>query len=268
MTLVRRPFLLETGEQLLLSPNVLDSAARFVQFVEQSGLDAGDVVSDPIVAVPLPVYYQGGRFSGVTPDLMWLPLFWLPESIGLRFQVIEDEGQEPRAETDVEWAVRVALELQAANLYSAENGWVDVLALFGLDIENPVDIARIEAWQRGSADQTLDAIDITAMFAGEQEWAFREAADLLPIAQPAQFALTAASLLNALEEHPDSLGDIAAIGAEMLFDEPSDAADTLNEASEALGAGAATADWEKPVRGALESVIDEYADALATIATS
>lgn len=265
MTIIHRPFLLEAGEQLVLSADALTAAARLAEFTEASGLEPEHVVSDPVVATPLPITVKGQRFSEVNPELLWLPLFWLPEDIALRFQIREEGSDEPRVETDTEWALRVALELQAAGLYTAENGWVDILAMFGLDIADPVDLARVEAWQAGDPDVTLDTIDITGLFAGEDEWAFHEAAALLPVALPAQFALTAASLLNALEEHPDAIGNIAAIGAEMLVDEPSDAPDTLHDAAEAINTGGSPTDWATPVQSAFESVIDAYADALAAL---
>jgi len=161
MAATYRPFLLNEGEELILSDDALTAAERFIEFINMLGMEPDQVVTDPIVTIPVPLYRQGQKFPAVDPSLLWLPLLWLPERVALRFLVQREEGIDPRPESDAEWLMRIALELQAAGLYDSRKGWLDVLALYGLDIDNPVDLARVEAWQAGGADGVLDAIDIT-----------------------------------------------------------------------------------------------------------
>lgn len=263
MAIKRRPFLLDAGERLILTDSkdgqfIRRTAERLAEFVDRTGIDAKDVVSDPFITTPVPVYRKGQRFRGLNPDLMWLPLFWLPESVALRYQV-RDGGPEPRPETDVEWLTRIALEVQASGLYDAdEGGWVDVLALYDLDIDNPVDHARVEAWLDGAEDETLDSIDLSGMLAGREEWAFEQANEVLAAQLPAQFFLTAAGLLAFLDDNPDLLGVVASLAAEMLLDVPGEAPDVLYAAGVAIQAGEPEVAFENDVRAALSEVIDEY----------
>ncbi|GAA2917561.1 hypothetical protein JOD62_002874 [Microbacterium keratanolyticum] len=194
VTIARQHFLTEEGEQLLISYDAMQAAERMLAFVNASGLEPSEVISDPITTHPLPVYHRDTRFGTVKPELMWHPLFWLPEHVGLRLQIRETENAEPRVETDAEWALRIAIELTRSGVYSPEGGWADVMALCGLDLDNPIDLARVEAWQAGEGDETLDAFDLAALFRfSTDNDAFYEAQELYPALTAAQWGFTAAS---------------------------------------------------------------------------
>ena len=230
MTILRRRFLLKAGEELLLSHSALAVAERFDRMAAASGLDPEDIFSDPLCATPLPIYRKddgGGvrRFAAANPEFLWHPVMWLPRDTALRFQVREPgEGTEPRIETDHEWAIRVSLLLAAWGLYrSDDGGWLDVLALHGLDIANPVDYARVVAWQAGGADPILDGIDLAELAddGDDQEWAFRAAQDLVGVLAPAQWQLSATSLLAFLDDD-DSPG-VATVASELAWEMLADA---------------------------------------------
>lgn len=210
MTYRRRSFLTAPGEQLLIAPSAWDVATRFAEMVDATGLPGDFVHTSPLVAVPLPIRTtksdeRTGRNwpATVHAEIMWHPLMWLPDRVALRYRIASDE--DPRGytiETDEEWAVRVALEATAAGLYDAETGtWLDVLDTVGLDIDNPVDLARVEEWLDGEPDPALDGIDISDAFVtdGEDEhWGFEAASDLLPHLLPATWAIMADSLIATL----------------------------------------------------------------------
>lgn len=207
-TTPRRRFLTEPGEPLLEPPAPGDVAGRFVQFQDATGLAADDIVACPLVAVPLPFHpdrWPSGRrrWNGMRPDVAWLPLMWLPDRIANRYTLVDDNGNE-RLEDDTEWAVRVALELTAAGVYDeTSGGWVDVLALAGLDIDNDADIARVEEWLNGADDQLLDKIDLSAQFdrsdPDDVDWAVNAAADWMPGLQITAWATGADRLLGDLD---------------------------------------------------------------------
>lgn len=250
MTITRRRFLLEPTESLLLSRSALAVAERFDEMTTASGLDPEEIFSDPLCATPLPIYRKNDngtlqRFTTANPEFLWHPIMWLPRDTALRFQVQEPgEGVEPRIETDHEWAIRVSLELAALGLYtSADGGWLDVLAFHGLDITNPVDFARIVAWQAGGADPVLDDINLADLAdeGDDAEWAFRAAQDLVGVLAPAQWHLTAASLLTLLDDsdEPEVAVVASELACEMLADAGGDTEARLIEINDSVAAGAA-----------------------------
>lgn len=261
-TLPRRTFLLESGEQLLVTRDALIAAERLTDFVTESGIAPELTVADPVTAVPLPVHTRGQRFDDVNPTALWNPLFWLPESLALRVRIRENDTAEPRPETDAEWAIRIALELASSGLYDPATGWVDVFALYSIDPDNPDDLEAIQAWQAGLPEERLDVIDLSkhVTFSANNE-AFHSAQEMYPLLMSAQWAYTASSLLVAVETDGENVGLYAALGAEMLSAEPSDAPDMLLMASDAIAAGADIGTELAKVVTALTSVTAEYADA-------
>lgn len=249
MTILRRRFLLEPGESLLLSHSALAVAARFDQLADASGLAPEDIFSDPLLSTPLPIARKNEdgqiiRWPNVHADFLWHPVMWLPEDSALRFQVDDGEG-EPRIESDHEWAIRIGLELESRGLYDPDSGgWLDVLALHGLDIDNPVDFARVQVWLDGGDDPILDAINLADLDDDpDTEWSFRAAQALVDMLVPAQWHLTATSLAALLEVEQPGLGVIVSeLAWEMLADIPDDS-DTGNlepqliEVHDALVAG-------------------------------
>jgi hypothetical protein len=259
----RRQFILEEGEQLLVTRDALVAAERLTTFVETTGIAPELLVADPVTAIPLPIHARGKRFDEVHPDALWNPLFWLPEEVALRFRIRETEYSEPRPETDAEWALRIALELAASGLYTPDEGWLDVFALYGIDADDPDDLAAVQAWQAGLPDERLDSVDLRqhARFT-EANASFETAQELYPLVMAAQWGYTASSLLVAVEADRESVALYAAFAADMLSAEPSTAPDQLNEASEALNAGGSPAEHGPKVVAALNSVLSDYAAAI------
>lgn len=195
------------GENLLLyrGADPLGFIERESFFREASNLSNEFIVSSPLSAIQLPI--QGRDDLGlvqrwpntINPEIMWLPLFWLPERIGFRYVVTDPmvpEGE--RLETDDEWSIRVVMELMAAGLYDPETGsWLDVLSAYGADIEDPETIIRLGAWLDGGSDPVFDSIDLTGLFVkpeGDEEWALDFAQQISGLAQAAQFASLATRL--------------------------------------------------------------------------
>lgn len=224
----RRHYLTKPGESLLMSLSAIDLTGRAEAYARDTGLPPEDIVLAPVVTVPMPVRVSDGA-DGVMPwegdwRMLWHPLCWLPASAALRL-VVEDEMGESRGETDDEWALRVALEMIATGLYDTDEGWLDILAAAGLDLENPLDAGRVEAWAAGEADEQLDAIDLTSMFSPDPAEPFAIAHDLLAVYLPASRGISAGSLLAELDEHTGTFEDeglalFAAIALHFLDDVP------------------------------------------------
>lgn len=243
----RRSFLNAPGEQLLLTSDPVEYIRRFDAFIDASGLPAERVLATPLSAVPIPVTSKGEdgkpqRWACADPSFMWHPLMWLPPHLALRYRYrVVDEAHggtddDFEIESDSVWAIRVALELVHSGLYNPEDGtWLDVLAYHGLDVENPVDQARVELWLQGSDDETLDQIDLTSIVAvpDDQEWALRAASDLAEVLVPAEWSMIAAGIVEAVESQLVAVGEtdenrrallnvMGQVAAQALHDVPAD----------------------------------------------
>ena len=151
----RRHWLTEPGEPLLAPVAPIGIIERFLDVIRTSGLSPASLCMSRVGAVPVPVPDSPGggprAFEGLNPASAWLPLFWLPEHLTRRV-MIQEEDDSVRFEDDDEWAVRVLLALDLAGIYDPENGWFDVLASAGLDVNDPEHLARIQAWLDGGDD--------------------------------------------------------------------------------------------------------------------
>lgn len=159
-------FLTQPGESLLGAVPPQEAEYRFREFTEVTGVPANSVVVSFLIGIPLPLYpgeWAEGqrRWYGTKPEAMRNPLMWLPDRVAGRYAIEDSEGN-TEMETLDEWAVRVALELMASDLYDDESGeWVDILAEHGLDADQPDVLARVQHWLDGGADSVLDSIDLT-----------------------------------------------------------------------------------------------------------
>ena len=233
-TVVRRHYLMEEEgtASLVLSPSPTEQLERFSTFSDDTGVPDEQILSVPVVPVPLPVLLRNDdtseipRWSGVNPEMMWLPLFWLPERVALRYRyrVVDAEvggtDEDSEVESDETWAIRVMLELQASGLYDGTDGtWLDVLAYYGLDADNPVDQARVAAWLEGDSDDVLDSIDLTPLFeieGQEEDWALVAARELSEVFVPAQWALSAIRLHADIVEQVEARGDTDEVRRDVL----------------------------------------------------
>lgn len=176
---IRRPMLLEAGEPLIVARSPVETAIRFGQWLEVSGMPPDALVMTNMSPIPLPAYpetWPGNqrRWKGTRAEIMWHPLMWLPRRVAHRYMIDDPDGGPARLESDEEWSVRVGLELVTAGLYEeATGGWVDILALAGIDAEDPEQIERVAGWLNGTPDEVLDHIDIGPLFDYEDDpdWA-------------------------------------------------------------------------------------------------
>lgn len=204
----RRSFLLEPGESLLLARTGVEVALRFGAWERFTRLPASTIVSNPVVATPLIDYpaqdHPARAWQGVNPAALWHPLFWLPDRLSGRYQIQGSDGAVTMEGADT-WAVRVCLELSMSGLYDAATGtWVDVLALHGLDIDDPAAIERVSRWQAGAPDPVLDGIDLGPVVDVEDaDWALESALALVPDLRPASWAVLANDLLSQLDDIAD-----------------------------------------------------------------
>lgn len=207
MEFERRSLFPGPGEDLLVSRSALDSAARFDDWLKLTGHDARRALCDPVVSVPLPVRSAklptGRRWPAETePGIMWHPLMWLPDRVALRYRLHDEDGNEV-IEDDTQWAVRVALEVTQSGLYDPATGtWLDVLSTVGLDAEDSSTADRVRRWLSGEDDAALDSIDLSPIITldGNREWALEAASEILPVLQPATWALVANDLITLLQE--------------------------------------------------------------------
>ena len=215
----RRHMLTEPGDTLLPAASAIDNAYRFTDWVEATGMDASRIVVGGLCSVPLPIYVDepaGPRqFSEIAPGMMWHPLFWLPPRLAKRYVGLPTgpDGA-PEDESDDIWSVRVALELSVSGLYDPEEGWTDILATLGLDIDDPEVVARVALWQAGAPDELLDSVDLDLYLHIQRDpnWALESAMIMRDTLRRAQWALLADSLMDLLM---DVVADAAAPAADL-----------------------------------------------------
>lgn len=281
MDYVRRRALTTEGEPLLLGRSVLESAVRFDTFRASAGLAATDLISSPLASVPLPNYATIGtrpdgtprrRWAGTHPQIMWHPLMWLPASTTTRHTITTADGR-TLVEDDTTWVIRTCLEATASGLYDAATGaWIDILSTVGLNVEDDLDLARVQDWLDGEPDEVLDDIDLSHHLAVEPAtWALEAALLMREHLTRASWALTADELLACVEElsepstgmSPAQLRDVthsfAAMAAAILS--PADTTDT-GFFTHLASATAPTADTtDEQVR----ELVEEMADLLTQI---
>jgi hypothetical protein len=201
----RKTYLSEAGEPLLLNATAHMQAERWAEFSRDSGLEDHDILSSPLLSIPLPQKRHSAGVRGwpveLNPAVMWHPLFWLPERIAMRYR-FEDPDMEP-SEDDNEWAIRVAIETTISTLFDPTDGtWVDVLSLVGLDVEDAGVQQRLRIWLQGAPDGDLDSIDLSGMteLTENPHWALEEATEMLPTLLPAAWSLLADELAATLIE--------------------------------------------------------------------
>lgn len=207
MDIKRRNLLTEPEDTLLLSKSSLEALSRFSEWSEATGQGTDEYTANTLCAVPIPVYSQPApgerRFKNVNPRVMWHPLFWLPERVGGSYRIASGPNGELEFESEAIRSIRIAMELSASGLYDqATGGWVDVMALAGINVENPNDIERIRTWQLGRPDQVLDSIDLTKYLqvGDSPNWALESALLLQEKFTQAGWAILADSLVELIDD--------------------------------------------------------------------
>lgn len=212
----RREFLVEPGSGVALSPDIDNYLDRRAQFIQLTGLSPSDLVSSPLVRIPIPQGMKDPhgvplRWDGVKPEALWHPFFWLPASVALRARVVDEDGRE-RIESDEEYLIRVIVQCVQAGLLEVDTGtWLDVPSKFGIDVDDPDTRARLVRWEQGAEDPLFDRIDIEPLFAGcdINSDIVRNATGQTPLYVLAQWAYTSEHLgrtISDLQEDDRDLG--------------------------------------------------------------
>lgn len=211
MTHARRPSLLEAGEPLLLCRSTIQTAVRFRSFVEETGLPSEAVLSSTLCATPLPIYTDFGqdehgrprrRWAGTRAEAMWHPLMWLPPRVAGRYTITDPSTGSSRLEDDDLWAIRTAFEVTASGLYDPETGtWVDILATVGINLDDELDMARVQDWLDGYPDEVLDDVDLSDYLdVTPNSWALEAALAMRNDLEAASWALISDDLLGMADE--------------------------------------------------------------------
>jgi len=209
-------YLLQPGEPLTLPERTVPQVLRLGLARTVLGLSDDRILTSPAVAIPLPRYTDGLPLRGtpgIRPDALRFPFMWLPDPLRERFEI--DTGETITLESDDAWALRVVFEMWGSALYDiATGGWLDVLALYDLDPDDPATQDRIAAWWHGSEDETLDAIDLTGALvpdtAEDSDWASIASLALVDSFDKASMALSAVDTVALCELVTD--GDLAPLG--------------------------------------------------------
>ncbi|GAA1490978.1 hypothetical protein [Brachybacterium sacelli] len=213
----RARYLLQPGESLTLPERTVPQVLRIGMARDILGLEDERILTSPAVSFPLPRYVDGQPLRGtpgVHPDALRYPFMWLPETLRERYEVDTGTGT-TTTESDDAWALRVAFEMWGSGLYDIETaGWLDVLALYDLDADDPATQERIRAWWAGADDEDLDAVDISGVFvpedAEDSDWATIAALALVDSFDKASMALSAVDTV-ALCDLVES-GDLTPLG--------------------------------------------------------
>ena len=173
------PFLALPGENPFLEDSPRRRVERLDTFETLTGLARERTLSAPPVRIPIPVRLKTDpRWAGVTPAALRNPLFWLPDATAYRRP----------DESNTTWAIRVMLDIEESGLYDRDTGlWTDVIGGIITDSE-------IAAWQAGE-NNAVSHTNLNGTITGS----LAEAADeLASVLVPAQWALTARSILSEL----------------------------------------------------------------------
>lgn len=210
-------YLLQPGEPLTLPERTVPQVLRLGLARTVLGLDDDRILTSTAVAIPLPRYEDGQPLRGtpgVRPDALRFPFMWLPAPLRERFEIDTGEGQ-LTLESDDAWALRVVLEMWGSGLYDIDTGgWLDVLALYDLDPDDPATHDRITAWWAGGADETLDVIDLSGALVPDtvedSDWASIASLALVDSFEKASMALSAVDTVALCELVTD--GDLTPLG--------------------------------------------------------
>lgn len=158
----------EPGEGLIITVDALSYSSTAGRFLEETGLRGEDIATPVTTVMPIPLFSDRRQVRHSTPEAWTNPIMWMPH------EWRDDLG----GWTSNEAALRIIWEVISAGLYDQDHGWVDILHLYGIDVDEASDRARVARWITGSADKTLDAIDITEVLVREDdpEWAAELAA--------------------------------------------------------------------------------------------
>lgn len=258
----------EPGEGLIITTDALDYARTASRFLEATGLSSQDISTPVTTVMPIPVFTERAQLHHSTPQAWTNPMFWMPASWR-----VDLPGW-----TSNEAALRIIWEIIAAGLYDQENGWVDVLYLYGIDIDEPSDAARVRRWIKGSADTTLDSIDIEELLVRHEtpEWAAEMAASNVSQVTAACYAAIARSITETAEHSLNDpeivdeailLCQITAATLRAIETDDGLAYEVFSELSEAIATKGQARDAIDAVMAFCQQILDETDDVLVAFLT-
>ena len=287
---LRKHYLTEPGTPLIIAEDPIGRMYDFTVFADDTGLPTENISASTLCAVPLPIVTADMNparpYAHVNPAMMWHPLFWLPSRLIERDVYLNDDGEE-RIEDDKMWSLRLSLELIAGMVYSPELGWLNMMELIGIDVNDPADVERIRRWQNGAEDDALDSINLDELMRDQQEpnWAMETTQALVDEVENAQLAVHASALSTYLQagmETNDPSGlvqrllecavimdvDFTEVTDEMF--ENLDTEHLVNTLDELYNGGEPIAfdallEYAKPMLGIFDDIATEFAESVEAV---
>ena len=212
---LRQHYLTKPGQALIISDDPIGRLYSFSQFAEDTGLHPENITMDSVCAVPLPMITEDMNperpYAQVNPEMLWHPVFWLPARLMER-QAYEDDNGATYIEDTRLWSLRVSLEMLSGLIYDPETGWLNMMELIGLDVQNPADLHRIRNWQNGGEDESLDSINLDELMRDDKDpaWALETARGVIDDMDGAQWSVQASALAEYLSagvhsNHPSDI---------------------------------------------------------------
>lgn len=185
----------EPGEGLLITVDALSYSRVAQRFLQLTGLTGEDISTPVTMVTPLPLFADRSEVTHSTPMAWTHPVMWMPPSWR------NDLGRW----TSNQAALRIVWEIVGAGLYDQDAGFVDILYLYGIDVDDPDDSARVQRWIEGGDDELLDAIDITDVLLRQDDpdWAAKLAEANATEATAACYAAIARSIHETAEHSLD-----------------------------------------------------------------
>lgn len=185
---------------ILLPESAMSVPAAYHAWRSATQMAEEDIILGSLSPIPLPrPSLREQNWSMVDPQTLFCPLFWLPERLTTR-RVIELADGTTVAEPVDQMLVRIALELTTSGVYTMDKGWVDVMAMHGIDLDSPEDLQRVRAWQDGDPDATLDTISLDPWLdqtrTEDPDWASTASDQMFPTLSRATWAICADSIID------------------------------------------------------------------------
>lgn len=258
----------EAGDGLIITTDALEYSRTAARFLETTGLRSQDISTPVTTVMPIPIFTDRDQVRHSTVEAWTNPLFWMPA----QWRVDLDGW------TSNEAALRIVWEIIAAGLYDQEHGWVDVLYLYGIDVDKPADAARVSRWIEGLADHTLDTIDITELLVRHEnpDWAAEMAASDVQAVTAACYAAIARSITETAEHSlndPDIVDEAALLcriaAATLRVIETGDglAYEVFSDMADAVATKGQAKDAIESVVSFCKDILDETDDVLVAFLT-
>src|SRR5690625_427440 len=168
----RTRYLLQPGESPTLPERTVPQVLRIGLARDMLGLEDERIITSPAVSFPLPRYLDGAPLRGapgVRPEALRYPFMWLPEPLRARLEADTGDAVTSIGGDDA-WALRIACVMWGSGVYVIDaGGWLDVMALYDRDGDDPATQDRIRSGWDGGPHEDVDAIELTGVFVHDAE---------------------------------------------------------------------------------------------------